>query len=336
MSPQRLNNIVVVGGGTGTHTVLSGLKKHVDGPKPLSLSAIITVADSGGSTGRLRDEFGRLPVGDFRVALSALADSDNGENLLRDLFLYRFEKGQGLSGHNFGNLFLVALSDLLGSEEKAIAFASKMLRVRGSVIPVADTPLSLKARYEDGTERVGETHIDEPPEGHDGTLRITALSVEPDVEISERARDAIRRADAIILGPGGLYTSVLPNIVVRGMREALSETPAKIVTVVNLMSWYGQTHGLSGTDHTDELARYAGREPDYILVNSAPLPESITAAYAAQNEFPVPDNFGTDRRVIRDDLLASEEIKKTGGDVLKRSLIRHDPDKLARAILSLL
>lgn len=329
--------IVVIGGGTGTYTVLSGLKKYVTGTEtPLSLSAVITVADSGGSTGRLRDEFGTLPVGDFRVALAALADTDDGDNLLRDLFLYRFEKGAGLTGHNFGNLLLTALSDILGSEKKAIAFASRILRVRGEVIPVADVPLTLKACYADGSECVGETNIDEPSEDHDGTQRIVSLTLEPDVPIADNARQAIHAADLIVLGPGGLYTSILPNVLVPGAADALFKTSGKLVTVVNLMSWWGQTHGFSGTDHVDELVRYIGRKPDYILVNNFPLPEDILRVYALQNDFPVSDNFGADRRVIRSDLLAPEKIKRSGGDILKRSLIRHDPDKLARAIVSLL
>ena len=149
MPSSRIKNVVVVGGGTGTYTVLSGLKKYT-ADKKLNLSAIISVSDSGGSTGRLRDEFGMLPVGDFRMALAALADEKNGRNLLRELFLYRFNKGEGLSGHNFGNLFLVAMTDILGSEEKALAFASKVLRVKGRVIPVTAENVTLCALYDHG------------------------------------------------------------------------------------------------------------------------------------------------------------------------------------------
>jgi len=336
MSSQRLKpkRIVVVGGGTGTHTVLSGLKHYAN--RHLKLSAIIAVSDSGGSTGRLRDEFGTLPVGDVRMALTALSSDTNGTDLLRDLFLYRFSKGTGLSGHNIGNLFLTALADMLGSEAKAIDAASRILRVRGNVIPVADTPLTLKARYADDTEQIGETYIDEPLENHDGTQRITSLSLEPDVAISEKARQAIADADLIILGPGGLYTSILPNIIVRGAADALVETKGKLVSIVNLMSWYGQTHGFSASDHVDELMRYIGRAPDHILLNDNPLPNDILKTYESHKEFPVPDNFGSDSRVIRSDFLAFEEVKKPSGDILKRSLIRHDPSKLARAIMSLL
>src|SRR3989344_3634704 len=147
-------DIVVVGGGTGTHTVLSGLKKY---PRDaMRLAAIVSVSDSGGSTGRLRGEFGYLPVGDVRMALTALAEEGNGGNLLRELFLYRFSKGKGLEGHNFGNLFLTAMAEILGSTEKAIEHASKVLRVRGKVIPVSGSDATLQATYEDGSTLFGE------------------------------------------------------------------------------------------------------------------------------------------------------------------------------------
>ena len=152
--------VVVIGGGTGTHTVLRGLKHY---QAQIDISAVVTMADSGGSTGRLRDEFGYLPVGDVRMALTALAsDIDKNEELMRELFLYRFNKGEGLSGHNFGNLLLVALTDILGSEDLAIKAAGKILRIEGKVEPVTIAKADLVAKYEDGVELVGEHAIDEP------------------------------------------------------------------------------------------------------------------------------------------------------------------------------
>src|SRR3989344_7509047 len=177
--------VVVIGGGTGTYTVLSGLKKYP--PDFFDLTAIVTVADSGGSTGWLRDEFGYLPVGDFRMALVALADDNETSAVLRNLFLYRFNKGTGLNGHNFGNLFLVAMTDIAGSEEGAIALASRVLRIRGKVLPVSREKLTLVAAYENGATTRGEAHIDEPDETHDGALRIKNLSVEPAVQATEEA-----------------------------------------------------------------------------------------------------------------------------------------------------
>jgi len=329
-------NIVVIGGGTGTHTVLSGLKKY---PADLyDLTAIVTVADSGGSTGRLRDEFGYLPVGDFRMALVALADDRDVGHALRSLFLHRFDKGTGLKGHNFGNLLLIALTDIFGSEERALEHASQILRIRGRVLPIANKTLTLSAEYEDGTILEGETYIDEPPKNHDGTQRIKRLWVESDAEISPKARDAIYNADLVVLGPGDLYTSILANIVVPGAKDALKETQAKILYISNLMSKYGQTHNFTAQDHLDEIVRHIGRCPDYTLINNESLPVDILDAYVKQDEFPVEDNLQKTNipKVVRNNFLATEEIQKKSGDALRRSLIRHDPHALAKTIISIL
>ena len=336
MFERRQKNIVVIGGGTGTYTVLSGLKKY---PADLfDITAIVTVADSGGSTGRLRDEFGYLPVGDFRMALVALADDSEVGHALRSLFLHRFDKGNGLKGHNFGNLFLVALTDIFGSEEKALEYASQMLRVRGKVFPIANEKLTLVAEYENGHTVRGETYIDEPGKEHDGTQRIKRLWIEPESHISSKAKDAILAADLVIMGPGDLYTSILANIVVPGVREALGETPGKLLFITNLMSKYGQTHNFTARHHLEEIVSYAGRVPDYVFINNTPLPEEILEAYYGQREFPVKDDVEEEKdvSVIRNDFLASEEVKKKSCDSLRRSLIRHVPDKLARAIIEVI
>lgn len=326
--------LVAIGGGTGTHTALQGLKQY---QKQLKLAAVITMADNGGSTGRLRDEFGQLPVGDARMALAALAsDVDHHEELLRKLFLYRFDKGEGLSGHNFGNLFLVALTEILGSEEEAIRAAAKVLRVEGSVYPMTNQPVDLVATYSDGVIVTGEHDIDEPAEDRKKE-RITHLAITPDVHITERAERAILDADAILLGPGDLYTSVLANIVVPGVKDALRHTNAKIIYVCNLMTKVGQTTGYGLHDHIAEIARYAGRHPDYVFANETQLPEDLLERYAEQGEFPVAlDYEGSDSQIITTDLLASEGVDPKSGDVLKRSLIRHDSRKLARQIMELL
>ncbi len=328
--------IVVIGGGTGTYTVLSGLKKYP--PDFFDLTAIVTVADSGGSTGRLRDEFGYLPVGDFRMALVALADDNETSAVLRNLFLYRFNKGAGLNGHNFGNLFLVAMTDIAGSEEGAIALASRVLRIRGKVLPVSREKLTLVAAYENGAITRGEARIDEPDEAHDGALRIKNLSVEPAVGATDEARSAIIDADCIIVGPGDLYTSTLAALVVPGVKDAIRESRAHIIQVMNLMTKYGQTHGFTAREHVQEIARYIGRFPDTVLVNKRELPEETLAHYRAQREFPVKDDLDSRDmyQIVRDDFLAQEEVKKSSGDLLKRSLIRHDSAKLAHAITGLL
>lgn len=326
--------VVVIGGGTGTHTVLRGLKRY---QKQIDITAIVTMADSGGSTGRLRDEFGQLPVGDVRMALAALAsDVDEHEELVRELFLYRFSKGNGLNGHNFGNLLLVALTEILGSEEAAIRAAGRVLRVRGKVVPVTTEQVDLVAQYADGAVVTGEHEIDEPPVERTKHA-ITDLWVTPQATISEEAEAAVLDADLIILGPGDLYTSVLANVVVEGMSEALRNTPAKLVYVSNLMTKLGQTCGMGVAEHVSEITRYIGRAPDAVLVNTGIFPADLQDKYATDNEFPVVFNFESeDIRIIPADVLATEAVKTAAGDVLKRSLIRHDSRKLARKLIDLL
>jgi uncharacterized cofD-like protein len=326
--------VVVMGGGTGTHTILRGLKRY---QKQVSLSAIVTMADSGGSTGRLRDEFGYLPVGDVRMALAALAsDIDEHEELLRELFLYRFDKGNGLSGHNFGNLLLVALTDILGSEEEAIRAAARVLRVQGQVVPVTTEKVDLVATYTDGVTVVGEHAIDEPPADR-LDKKIVQLAVTPAATISPRAEEVILNADLIVLGPGDLYTSVLANCVIDGVADAIRHSTASVVYVSNLMTKAGQTSGMGVAEHVAEITRYTGRTPDYVLVNTGQLPEELLIRYAEDGEYPVRFNYeaGTSK-IIPADMLAGEVVQTASGDVLKRSLIRHDPRKLARKIMDIL
>ncbi len=325
--------VVVIGGGTGTYTVLSGLKKY-----PLDLTAIVTASDSGGSTGKLRDEFGSLPVGDVRMALAALSDDPEESNFLRKLFLYRFDKGDGLKGHNFGNLFLVAMAEVLGSQEQAILYASEILRVKGKVLPVSERDSHLVAEYENGQLVFGETHIDEPGDGFDGKMRIKKLWMQPEVKISDSAKKAILNADIIVIGPGDLYTSLLANVVVSGVPEAIKKSKAKLVFVVNLIAKWGQTFDFNVSDHVEEFKKYVGKYPDYVLVNDKALPKSILKKYELENGGPVRDDLlrkNTPYKVVRADLLGEEVIKKSSGDVLKRSLIRHDSQKLARVVYNL-
>jgi len=326
-------NIVVIGGGTGTHTVLQGLKRY---QKQVNLSAVVTMADSGGSTGRLRDEFGYLPVGDVRMALAALAsDIDHHEELLRELFLYRFDKGKGLSGHNFGNLLLVALTDILGSEEEAIRAAAKVLRVQGKVVPVTTQKVDLLAAYSDGEVVTGEHDIDEPTTERT-KHKITKLSLTPGATISERAEDTLLGADLIVLGPGDLYTSVLANVVVDGVPEAIRNSKATVAYVCNLMTKLGQTTGMGVQEHLAEISAYIGKVPDVVFVNKTPFPKDLLKKYQADNELSVKMNYAAGEcQVITADLLATEVVQTVSGDTLKRSLIRHDSRKLARKIMEI-
>jgi uncharacterized cofD-like protein len=327
-SDMSVKRVVVVGGGTGTHTVLSGLKRYAD----VDLSAIVAMTDSGGSTGRLRDEFGYLPVGDVRMALAALAREEGPhEQLLRRLFLHRFNTAGAVSGHNFGNLFLVALTDLLGSEDAAIEAAGRVLRISGAVIPVTREKTNLVATYSDGSTVVGEHEIDEPV--HTTARSIVSLGITPHAAITDRAATALRTADCIIVGPGDLYTSVIANCVIPGFKEALQESAAQIVYVSNLMTKRGQTDGMGLNAHVQELARYMGAFPHHIVMNATPLPDELLARYAAEAEHPVVlDAHPSDIGLIYEDLLADETVSRTDGDALRRSLIRHDPHKLARVL----
>lgn len=327
--------IVVIGGGTGTHTVLKGLKRFAE---QVDIVAVISMADSGGSTGRLRDEFGQLPVGDVRMALAALArDYQKHEELLRELFLYRFEKGDGLSGHNFGNLLLTALTDILGSEAEAVKAASKILRIRGTVLPVTADDVHLVATYDDNLFVKGEHVIDDPKSDRRGK-RVTHLSTEPIGKISPEAAEAIVKADLIVIGPGDLYSSLLANFVIIGAPEAVKENKGKIIYVSNLMERPGQTENMSVSDCCDELSRYVGRYPDLVFINDAPLPADVVAEYQRKEGVkPVTDDSSKiSAKVVKCDLITHEIVKQQKTDSLKRSLIRHDSDKLAKTIVSFL
>lgn len=330
----KKKKVVVVGGGTGTHTVLRGLRSYID---KVDITAIVSMADSGGSTGRLRDEFGQLPVGDVRNALTALAaDGDEYDKLMRELFSYRFNRGEGLSGHSFGNLFLTALTDILGNETKAISATSHILRVAGKVVPVTTKKAELIAVYEDGTKIIGEHEIDEPRDKY-VKQRIISLSLKPRVSITKEAKKALLEADMIVLGPGDLYTSVIANFVVTGFKKTLAESSAKIVYVCNLMSKKGQTVGFNAQEHVDEIIRYIKQKPDMVLVNTENFEKKKIVEYEKEGDFPVTNNLreGNGYKVIQGDFIGKTS-KTVKGDVLKRSFVRHDPDKLASSLIKFL
>ncbi len=327
-------SIVVIGGGTGTHPILRGLKKYAD---TVDITAVITMADSGGSTGRLRDEFGQLPVGDVRMALTALASEVNEDDLLlRELFLHRFDKGEGLNGHNFGNLFMVALTQILGSEAEAVKAASRLLRIKGRVLPVTEDDIHIVATYDDGLVIAGEHEIDEPPEDR-YERRIVSLTTNPKGHITNDVKEALIHADLILLGPGDLYSSLLANCVVEGVPEAIQASQAKFVFASNLMTRPGQTYNMSACDHVKEVARYVGRTPDCVIVNTGNVPKHLLEKYAQAFQYPVVDDCDEcEYTVVRADLLSSEEVIKRKGDVLQRSLVRGDGDKFAALLLQLL
>lgn len=332
--------VVVVGGGTGTHTVLRGLRKNADS---IDIKAVVSMSDSGGSTGRLRDEFGFLPIGDVRNALTALAaEGDEYDSLLRQLFSYRFDKGSGLSGHNFGNLFLTALTDILGSEVAAIKAASHILHVSGEVIPVTTTHVELLAKYTDGTYIEGEDEIEKvistKVNGETSAVNsIAALSLNPKANINPEAAKALIKADLIVFGPGDLYTSILANVVVDGFSEAVKKSSAQVVYVCNLMSKNGQTFGMHAAEHVSELAKYLGVNPSVVFVNNSPLPADLVFKYEIEGDHPILNNCKEDSyKVLEIPFIANEIIEISKSDSVKRSLIRHDSDVLAVELMKIL
>jgi uncharacterized cofD-like protein len=270
------------------------------------------------------------------MALAALsADVDAHDSLLRELFLYRFSKGEGLAGHNFGNLLLTALTDILGNTSVPIETASQILRVKGAVVPVTTDNVHLIATYDSGRVVVGEHAIDVAPP-HAQLEQITHLSVTPPAIINPKASAAIQGADLVVLGPGDLYTSILANCVVGGMREALCATTARLVFVCNLMSRAGQTVGMHSQEYLDAIEKYTGRRPEYMIFNTTVFQDALLTKYTQEGNHPVHNNYIDDRcQIIARDVVSTQSYVTVAGDVLERSLIRHDAEKLAKAVLEL-
>jgi len=304
-----------VGGGTGLSALLRGLKRHIG---PERLRAVVTVTDDGGSSGRLRREFGVPPPGDIRNCIVALADD---EDLLARLFQYRFPDGGGLAGHSFGNLFLTALTGITGDFYQAVLTAESVLSVRGRILPATLTDVKLQARGRSGRLYDGESAIGQAGENLD------ALTLEPSSPPPfPAAVRALRQSELIVLGPGSLYTSILPNLLIPGIRRAIETSRARVVLVLNLMTQPGETDGMDGMAHLDAVERHAGAGLIHrVLANSAELPADRLELYAASGSVPVAvDRAGFAARgveLLEKDLLAA-------GD-----LLRHDPEKLARAVL---
>lgn len=315
-----MKKVVVIGGGTGTFVVLTGLKKY-----PLRIAVIVSMMDSGGSTGRLRDQLGVLPPGDLRQCLVALSEASD---LWRKLFLYRFETGD-LGGHNFGNIFLSALEKNLSNYQQVVDTASFILRTKGKVIPVTFDKTNLCVEYEDGEIIETEGKIDS---ANYKRSRIKKIYLKPKAKANKRAIEAILGANYIIIGPGDLYTSLIPNLIVEGISKAIRKSKAKIIYIMNLMTKRGQTTNYKTSDHLIDLEKYLERKTDFIMLNSTPIPASILDYYQRFHEKPVVDDLLNDRRVIRLDLISEEVYNKSKADKLSRSILRHNSYKLAKAL----
>ena len=325
----KLPKVVTIGGGTGSYASLMGLKKH-----PLKLTAIVNMIDNGGSSGKLRDELGVLPPGDIRQCLVALSESSK---LLREMFSYRFEEG-GLKGHSFGNIFLSTLEKKTGSMKKAISEVGKILRIKGKVVPVTFTKSNLCVDLADGKTIIGETHID-VLEKQEKRAKIVRAYLLPKAEINDDAKDAILNADYILIGPGDLYTSIIPNLLVTGVSTAINNSKAKKIYVLNLMTKYGQTTNFKASDHLAVLEEYLGRDVlDFCLVNKTLPKKKVLSWYEEYGEHPVEDDLKNNKniKVIRKDLIKDVIITKSASDELRRSIIRHDSAKLANEIMNLI
>ena len=327
--------IVILGGGTGTYVLLTGLKKYLP---QVDLSVVVTMMDSGGSNRVIRDEFGLLPTSDIRQCMVALADGDEDQTL-RKLFTYRYESGVGISGMTFGNLFMAALTDIYhGNQKKAIEETCELLGVAGKIIPVTFDNTNLVAMYENGRQVLGEHFIDEPREELLGK-KIVEVSVFPKASANTDALKAIKEANLIVLGPGDLYTSVISNLVIDGVGKAVAKSTAKKVYIMNLMTRVGQTDNYKASDHVTEIQRYLrGNYLDYCLINSdIKFPKEALGWYKKVQTYPVEDDLNgtTKTKIIRASLFDKTIFQKAKSDLLVRSLIRHDPARLAEAVIKL-
>jgi len=314
---ERGPKVVCIGGGHGLSHLLVGLKEYTS-----NLTAIVTVADSGGSSGRLREEFNIVAPGDIRNCLVALADASA---LMGDLFQFRFSKDSALQGHNFGNLFLTAMIQLTGGDfEKAVQESSRVLAIRGDVVPSTVANVQLVAEYEDGSVTEGEANI---PNENTRIRRVFLNPVNPPA--TQQALDAIEDADIIILGPGSLYTSIIPNLVVKGIPEAIAASNAFRIYVCNVMTQPGETDGYSAADHLGAIVDHAGKSVvDACLINNAEVPPEALKRYQTGDSFPVvPDS----------DRIRAEGYKVFATDLLEvDNFIRHESAKLTKALIRLI
>lgn len=319
-----MKNVVTIGGGTGSYTVLSGLKNIPD----ISISALVSMADDGGSTGILMDELGVLPPGDVRQCLVALSDHTE---IVRNLMNYRFSEGT-LKGHSFGNIFLAALEKVTGDFTKGVEVASEILKVKGVVIPVTKNKAKLCIQLSDGVLVEGEDKIAHADFQDTG---IKKIFYKTRVVLSENAKRAILEADYIVLGPGNHYCSVIPNLIVGGFQKAVFESKAKIILPVNLTNKQGQTKNWNVSDYVKDFEKYLGKPVDFILVNNeSPTVKQIEKYKLEEGDGVLVIDDLQEPRVIRKSLISHTIVmhNKTDKIAANRSFIRHNSEKLAKCI----
>ncbi len=309
--------IAAIGGGTGLSTMLKGLKLHTR-----QITAIVSVADDGGSSGVLRSDMGMLPPGDVRNCIAALIDMDEQ---YADLLNYRFREGV-FEGHTVGNMLLAAINENSENFDEAVSKLSRLVGISGKVIPVSNDSITLGAELTDGNIIYGESNIGERPAG---AAPIERVFINPAwARPVESAVNAIKEADIVVLGPGSLYTSVIPNLLVDGIIQAISDSSAKKVYVCNIMTEPGETDGMSAADHLDAVEKHSYKGiADYIVVNDAPIPDSVKETYAAEGSVPV--EAGIDELAKRVNVLHGNMF------LVKNGQIRHNFIRLARGIARL-
>lgn len=326
-----MKKVVTIGGGTGSYMLLSGLKRY-----PVMISAIVSMADDGGSTGQLRDELGVLPPGDVRQCLVALADESEK---LRELMSYRFNEGS-LEGHSFGNLFLSALEKLEGSFLKGVEEAAKILKIHGEVVPVTGTDTDLLVTLSDGTELTGEHEINTNEQVVRKGIKKVYLS--PEAIANEKAVQKILEADMVVIGPGNHYCSIVPNLLVKGIPEALQQTKAKVVYNTNLVNKKGHTTGFTAERYAAEINRFIGADRlDYIVFNTEVPDPSLVEYYKEEGDVVTlieKTNHAGRYQIVDADVLQQSKVVKQSGDTLEavRSYIRHDQDKLSAVLVNIL
>jgi uncharacterized cofD-like protein len=319
-----MNKVTIIGGGTGTFVVLSGLKSF----EGIDLGVIVSMMDSGGSTGRLRDQLGVLPPGDLRQCLVALSEAST---LWRRLFLYRFENGD-LEGHNFGNIFLSALEKVSDNYDEVMDTVSYVLKTKGRVVPVTYGKTHLCVEYESGKVIEGEGNIDE--DNHEES-RIKKAFLKPKVQVNPNALDRVHVTDVLIIGPGDLYTSILPVIITNGVKDAIIHRNPFVIYIMNMMTKSGQTHNYKASDHIEDLKHYIGKEPDLVLMNNGKVDKSIIEWYESHNEHVVIndlDETNYNVKCVEADFVDRTQIVKSNSDTLTRSILRHDSAKLAKVL----
>lgn len=314
--------VTVFGGGTGSFITLSGLKSY-----PIDLASIVTMMDSGGSTGRLRDQLGVLPPGDFRQCLVAMSEAPI---LWRKLFLYRFNKGD-FKGHNFGNILLSALEKVTSNYQDVVQAANYILKIKGQVIPVTFDKVNLYAEYQSGKIIKSESEIEKY---HTITDRIDKVYLQPEAKVNPLAIKRIKQSDYLIFGPGDLFTSIIPILLVRGLKESIVYSKAKLIYIMNLMTKLGQTTSYTAMDHMKTLEKYLSRKIDIVVVSNGKISEDVIKWYLANKEILVTNDIfiSTDRKVICTDLIDRIKYKKEASDKLDRSLVRHDQKKLGKLL----